>query len=287
MSTINVKITDQVLEITACPKIAASGINENSMTFTFCDLWNGYTKIAMFWRDNFNKYKVALTNDACTIPNEVLASPGKVYFGVYGTSGTVRRTSCVLSFDVCEGSYSRFANNSVEPTQSVEDQVISLLNTSALITDISLTSTSGNVDTYTITLGSGTTYTFDVTNGSDGATGAAGTNGTNGISVTGAAINASGHLILTLSSGSTIDAGLAKGADGQGSGDMLKSTYDTTNNGVVDNAERFGGELPSYFATAVHTHNGLTIGGTPYVFQVGAETDAAAGYITFVLEGGS
>jgi hypothetical protein len=29
-------------------------------------------------------------------------------------------------------------------------------------------------------------------------------------------------------------------------GDMYKSTYDTTDNGVVDNSEKLGGELPSY-----------------------------------------
>lgn len=35
-----------------------------------------------------------------------------------------------------------------------------------------------------------------------------------------------------------------------GGGDMLKNVYDTTNNGVVDNSEKLGGQLPSYYATA-------------------------------------
>ncbi|QIB68272.1 hypothetical protein Ami103574_02615 [Aminipila butyrica] len=34
---------------------------------------------------------------------------------------------------------------------------------------------------------------------------------------------------------------------GIGNGDMLKSVYDTNGNGVVDDAERLGGELPSYY----------------------------------------
>lgn len=82
-------------------------------------------------------------------------------------------------------------------------------------------SSSGLVDTYTITYTDGTSTTFDVTNGAQGATGATGATGAqgpagnDGISVTGAAIDSSGHLILTLSSGGTIDAGVAKGADGQ------------------------------------------------------------------------
>lgn len=69
------------------------------------------------------------------------------------------------------------------------------------ISDISKTSTEGKVDTYTITLTDGTTKNFTVTNGDDGA---------NGISVSDASINASGHLIVTLSNGTTIDAGVAK-----------------------------------------------------------------------------
>ena len=50
------------------------------------------------------------------------------------------------------------------------------------------------------------------------------------------------------------------GADGEGSGDMLKSAYDTDNDGVVDDAEKLGGELPAYYATAaaVTAHTGST-----------------------------
>ena len=40
------------------------------------------------------------------------------------------------------------------------------------------------------------------------------------------------------------------GADGLGSGDMLKSTYDTNGNGIVDNAEKLGGKAPSEYADA-------------------------------------
>lgn len=64
------------------------------------------------------------------------------------------------------------------------------------------------------------TLTLEMSNGStyeafiEGGSGGSGTPGEDGVSVTGAAINGSGHLIVTLSDGSTIDAGLAKGADG-------------------------------------------------------------------------
>lgn len=43
-----------------------------------------------------------------------------------------------------------------------------------------------------------------------------------------------------------------------GSGDMQKSTYDTNNNGIVDNAEKLGGKLPSAYAEAGHVHDNAT-----------------------------
>ena len=44
------------------------------------------------------------------------------------------------------------------------------------------------------------------------------------------------------------------GADGSGVGDMLKATYDTDGNGIVDDAEKLEGHAASYFAQASHTH---------------------------------
>lgn len=35
-----------------------------------------------------------------------------------------------------------------------------------------------------------------------------------------------------------------------GGGDMMKAVYDTDNNGIVDNSEKLGGQLPSYYAKA-------------------------------------
>lgn len=52
--------------------------------------------------------------------------------------------------------------------------------------------------------------------------------GNDGVSVTGAAIDAQYHLILTLSDGSTKDAGYCRGASGAGTGDMLASDYDSS-----------------------------------------------------------
>ena len=44
------------------------------------------------------------------------------------------------------------------------------------------------------------------------------------------------------------------GADGLGSGDMMKATYDSNGNGIVDNTEKLEGHAASYFAQATHSH---------------------------------
>jgi len=54
----------------------------------------------------------------------------------------------------------------------------------------------------------------EVGGGIPGSPGTDGTDGADGVSITGASINGSGHLILTLSSGGPIDVGLVVGADG-------------------------------------------------------------------------
>ena len=48
----------------------------------------------------------------------------------------------------------------------------------------------------------------------------------------------------------TVLATLNDGADGTGVGDMLKSTYDADDDGIVDDSEKLGGELPSYYMAA-------------------------------------
>lgn len=54
---------------------------------------------------------------------------------------------------------------------------------------------------------------------------------------------------------------LNDGEDGTGTGDMAKSTYDTNNNGIVDNAEKLDGKSASEFAAAVHRHEIADVNG--------------------------
>lgn len=88
-----------------------------------------------------------------------------------------------------------------------------------------------------------------------GATGPAGQTGADGVSPT-VAVSKTGKVAtvtITDKDGEhtfTVN----DGADGSGSGDMTKATYDSNGNGIVDNAEKLEGHAASYFAQATHSH---------------------------------
>ena len=88
-----------------------------------------------------------------------------------------------------------------------------------------------------------------------GATGPAGSTGADGVSPT-VAVSKTGKVAtvtITDKDGEhtfTVN----DGADGSGNGDMMKGTYDSNGNGIVDNAEKLEGHAASYFAQATHSH---------------------------------
>ena len=81
--------------------------------------------------------------------------------------------------------------------------------------------------------------------GDAGATGAAGFSPAASVSKTGKVST------LTVTDAiQTTSVTINDGADGSGTGDMLKSIYDTDNDGIVDDAAKLGGQLPAYYAKA-------------------------------------
>ena len=113
--------------------------------------------------------------------------------------------------------------------------------------------------TITITDKNGTT-TASITDGIDGQDG---TDGQDGYSPT-ATVSKSGKVatITITDKNGTTTTEIRDGEDGQGSGDMLKSTYDTNDNGIVDNAEKVNNHtvLTDVPANAVFTDTTYTAG---------------------------
>lgn len=103
------------------------------------------------------------------------------------------------------------------------------------------------------------------TDGKDGAPGKDGTDGSpgaDGISPT-VTVSRAGKIVtvtITDKDGAKTFT-LSDGADGQGSGDMLKSTYDADGDGTVDNAKLLDGHAVAYFARNSHSQAISTITG--------------------------
>lgn len=97
--------------------------------------------------------------------------------------------------------------------------------------------------------------------GAQGPAGPAGQDGEDGISITGVNIDSSGHLIVTLSDGPSIDAGVAKGADGTSV--TILDTFASTN------------DLPS---TGQHNGDGYLIDGDLWVYTGGSDAGMVNGF---------
>lgn len=123
---INVKVIDQTLQITNAPTISSGGQDDVKIKFDFCSLWEGFAKIGVFYNAKELAFNVVLDeNNECKVPNEVLTKAGKFYFGVFGTSGTTRKTTDILSIKVVEGSFVEGVEPE-DPTPEIYQQMLDI-----------------------------------------------------------------------------------------------------------------------------------------------------------------
>lgn len=121
---IKINCLDQRLILSSTPLIASGGMNENIAEFDFCPLWDGFAKTAIFYRDETEKYYAIVNSEnKCVIPWEVLQSDGKVFFGVYGVKGDVRRTTEILGYKIKLGAFDEKLKPS-EPTPDIYSQYV-------------------------------------------------------------------------------------------------------------------------------------------------------------------
>lgn len=118
---------DQRLILSSMPLIASGGMEEDVAEFSFCPLWDGFAKTAIFYRDETEKYYAIVDSEnKCVIPWEVLQSDGKLYFGVYGVKGGVRRTSEILVYNIKRGAFDEKLKPS-EPTPDIYSQYVNMI----------------------------------------------------------------------------------------------------------------------------------------------------------------
>lgn len=91
-------------EIRAKDRILASGAGGTARArFFFDGSWDGFVKTAVFFREADKPCRVLLEGDAALLPAALLAEPGRLYAGVFGTKGEKTATSSLAVLEVARG----------------------------------------------------------------------------------------------------------------------------------------------------------------------------------------
>lgn len=125
MSEIKVKCVDQILMIENSPDITSGDVNIDKVTFDLCQLWDGFTVVAVFYNDPENVYEVMLDeNNSAIIPSEVMTDQTVLHFGVLGVKDDQIRTSNIIRYRILRGAIvgSEWITN---PTPDIYQQLLS------------------------------------------------------------------------------------------------------------------------------------------------------------------
>lgn len=183
------RATGQTLELVESERLVSGSVEIYTAAFEFDAAWDGYAKTAVFTDDMGRSAEIALTDNACTVPWEILRPGRYIHIGIYGVNGDKRYPTIYTAngLRVFEGALP--ANPSQPPSPTEYEQLLSMIgDTAALKT----------TDKSSLVAAINEIYQA----------------GGGGKSVTDAQVNGDGDLIITLSDGTTINAGHVVGADG-------------------------------------------------------------------------
>lgn len=183
------RATGQTLELVESERLVSGSVEIYTAAFEFDPAWDGYAKTAVFTDDMGRSAEIALTDNTCTVPWEILRAGKYIHIGVYGVNGDKRYPTIYTAngLRVFEGALP--ANPSQPPSPTEYEQLLSMIgDTAALKT----------TDKSSLVAAINEIYQA----------------GGGGKSVTDAQVNEDGDLIITLSDGTTINAGHVVGADG-------------------------------------------------------------------------
>ncbi len=131
MATLEVICENQKLKWAKNPEEIHSGnVNIDSIKFQFCQLWDGFTKTAVFYRENEKENAVLIAFDdtyTCKIPPEVSQTNGIVYVGAFGVDATgSKRATEPICFYLKEGIITEGTPS--DPTPDIYTQILSVCN---------------------------------------------------------------------------------------------------------------------------------------------------------------
>ena len=124
MSVIKITVDEQNLHITDSPKIAAQGVNENYVLFTFSPDWDGFAKVALFYADEDPEtvyQSLVDANGSAVVPWEVTNDERKMCIGVSGVKDNVVKTSEILKYKIVKGLY---VVESSPPSPGIYEQML-------------------------------------------------------------------------------------------------------------------------------------------------------------------
>lgn len=182
------RATGQTLELVESERLVSGSVEIYAAAFEFDPAWDGYAKTAVFTDDLGRSAEIALTDNACTVPWEILRAGKYIHIGVYGVNGDKRYPTIYTAngLRVFEGALP--ANPSQPPSPTEYEQLLSMIGDTAALKTTDKSSLVAAINEIYQAGG--------------------------GKSVTDAQVNEDGDLIITLSDGTTINAGYVVGADG-------------------------------------------------------------------------
>ena len=182
-------VSAQRIELTDAAMLVAGTVNEYTARFTFDESWDGYQRTAVFYCNTVEREQL-LTDDACTVPWEVLVANGYLRVGVYGTKDGSRLPTIWTERRLYINPGAGPTQEAADPSPTLVEQLMARMGDLAALKTEDKSSLVAAINEVWSSGGSG------------------------GASVTDAAINEDGHLIITLSTGKQIDAGYAVGPAG-------------------------------------------------------------------------
>ena len=127
MTQIELITNDQKLMVLERPIIASGDKNSVQIKVHFDSNWEGFAKSATFFTeaDRDTIYEVAVFDNMCTVPHEVLAEPGIIYIGVRGVKAETSaiKTSDLVSYRIKQGA-PEGTDVATPPTPQVYQQLL-------------------------------------------------------------------------------------------------------------------------------------------------------------------
>lgn len=184
------RATGQTLELVESERLVSGSVEIYTAAFEFDAAWDGYVKTAVFTDDMGRSAEVALVENTCTVPWEILRAGKYIHVGVYGVNGDKRYPTIYTAngLRVFEGALP--ANPSQSPSPTEYEQLLSMIGDTVALKTTDKSSLVAAINEIYQAGGGG------------------------GESVTDAQVSEDGDLIITLSDGTTINAGHVVGAEG-------------------------------------------------------------------------